>query len=487
MRLASICAVSALALGFVHSHALAQSSPPPTPQPTISEREEVRNTYIFKFNPRVPRAAMAGIAHRVVGEAGGTVRHVYTNVLGGFAATLPGAAVWNVAGAPEIISYERDQIFTIAAPPWCDDNPDHNACKDDDGGDDGDDDDGDSDDSDGENGASDKPLDCLTKGTMPWGVEYVRNDTVPATDSCGEGIHVYVLDTGIDLDHPNLTPVGKSVDCTKGCGSGGDDKNGHGTHVAGSIGARGNGNSDDVLGVSPAVHLHSVQVLKPGGTGSMSDIIDGIDYVADQAINLDAPVVANMSLGGSGSKDGECSSSGFTGSGSLHHAMCDAAQEGVVFVVAAGNSGADAESFVPAAYDDVAIAVSATNSSNDWPSWSNYGNDPADWLPTEEEKSAPVAVAAPGVSIVSTQIDGGTTSMSGTSMASPHVAGVAALLLQADTGITANYSAFLNIRDAMLALATKTKDNKTFANTSGHPHDERFACAVDNCPPTPTQ
>jgi subtilisin len=478
MRVASILAASALALGFICSPALAQN-PSPTPLPTISEREEVRNTYIFKFDDSVGRGEMHARAQQAVAGTGGILRHVYTEVLGGFAATLPNTAVWNVARRPGIVSFERDQIATIFAPRWCTDpsNADHPACKDESGGEEPPADDP---------PAEDPPADELacsssssSSDTKPWGITRINAPAAHGASNCGQGVNVYVLDTGIDLDHPDLTPV-DGVDCTQsGCPSGGDDKNGHGTHVAGTIAARINGKA--VVGVAPAVHLHAVQVLGPSGRGSYSDIIAGMNHVAGKAKTLGEPVVANLSLGGTGSKSSEtCSSDTTVNSDAFHKAFCDAARAGVVIVVAAGNSGADAANFVPAAYYDAVITVSATNNQNEWPTWSNWGKlKPAGW----SNQSAPVAIAAPGASILSTAKGGGTTTMSGTSMASPHAAGVAALLIQAgryvpdtDSTVTHKYKAFLDIRAAMLDDAEPTDSFPS----NGDPHEEDFVCAA-NC------
>jgi subtilisin len=451
MRAASILAVSALALGFIHSPALAQS-PPPTPQPTISEREEVRNTYIFKFADSVDRGEMHARARQAVAGTDGILRHVYTEVLGGFAATLPGSGVWNVARQPGIIAYERDEIFTIFAPPWCPD-PDDPRC----GGEDGD------------TGGGDAQ-------TVPWGVKRIG---APA-DKTGLGIHVYVIDSGIQ-PHDDLVIKG-SWNCTRGCADNmpGEDKNGHGTHVAGTVGAL--NNDVHVVGVAPEVSLYSVQVLKPGGTGSLSDIIAGVELVAEKAGLGSGPVVANMSLGGSGSKGSEtCTKDGFNGTSMFYKAICDAANAGVVLVVAAGNSGADAAGFVPAAYDDAVITVSATQKGDDWPSWSNWGDDSASWT---SNVSAPVAIAAPGASIESTDKGGGTSTKSGTSMASPHVAGVAALLIDGGAvtseRFTADkYNAFRDVRDAILKSAESTG---AWNSNNDDPHDEDFACAAGaNC------
>ncbi|MDT8450860.1 MAG: S8 family serine peptidase, partial [Wenzhouxiangellaceae bacterium] len=302
--------------------------------------------------------------------------------------------------------------------------------------------------------------------TVPWGVDRIGALTASNT---GAGVHVYVIDTGIDADHPDLAAnIGNgfaATTCKGKCGADWDDDNGHGTHVSGTIGAI--DNDIAVVGVAPDVTLHAVKVLSKSGSGSFSGIIAGVDWVAGEVAARGAPAVANMSLGGGGSKSGTCTDSGFTGSDNLHRAICNAKNIGVVFAVAAGNEGADAAGSVPAAYDDAVVSVSATNSGDDWPSWSNWGDDAAAWT---SQNSAPVAIAAPGVAIPSTWNDGATNTISGTSMASPHVAGALALWL-GGSAQGAGASAFNNGRNALLSGAESTA---SFSNTSGNPHSEDF-------------
>ena len=167
-----------------------------------------------------------------------------------------------------------------------------------------------------------------------------------------------------------------------------DDDNDHGTHVAGTVGAI--NNKVDVVGVAPEVTLHAVKVLSKSGSGSWSGVIAGIDWVTQHVgkNGHGGKAVANMSLGGSGSKDGTCPSNGFTGKDSMHKALCNSARAGVVYAVAAGNSGADAQNYVPAAYDDAVITVSATSKADDFESWSNWRDNSASW----SNGSAPVAI-----------------------------------------------------------------------------------------------
>lgn len=241
-----------------------------------------------------------------------------------------------------------------------------------------------------------------------------------------------------------------------------------------------------MVGVAPGVTLHAVKVLDKQGSAFSSEIIDGIDWVVREIApgsgsGVTGPVVANVSIGGSGGKTGTCDSGGFTGTGAYHNAMCNAAHAGVVFAVAAGNEGVDAVTRRPASYDDTSMAVSATgrvvdgngefNGEDGWPSWSNWGDDDPDGWPGN--LSAPVAIAAPGMGILSTWKNGGYETISGTSMATPHVAGAIALYLASHPGQAADYSAFLNARAALLDAAEMTT-NGLFTINSGNPHNEDF-------------
>jgi subtilisin len=375
-------------------------------------------------------------------------KYTYGTVFAGFAASVPEHRVAALRNDSLVASVSYDNILTIVAPPWCDDNPDHPACDDDD-------------DNGGGGGDSGQ--------VVPWGVDRVDADLNANT---GVGTHVYIVDTGIDSDHPDLQGNlgnGNAFTACKGspniCKKAWDDDHGHGTHVAGTVGAI--DNDIDVVGVAPNVTLHAAKVCDKSGFCSTSAIIGAIDWATEETVNREAASVLNMSLGGSGSKTGECDSKGFTGDDNFHKAVCNAANKGVVIAVAAGNDGADAENSTPAAYDDAVITVSATEEGDDWPSWSNWGDDTADWT---DNDSAPVAIAAPGVDILSTWNDGGTNTISGTSMASPHVAGGAALYITTNTQ-SLNYSAFTNTRGGLLGADESTVG---FSNTSGNPHDEDF-------------
>ena len=184
------------------------------------------------------------------------------------------------------------------------------------------------------------------------------------------------------------------------------------------------------------------------GNGSWSSVICGLDYVTSKAPANGGPIrVANLSLGGYGVSDENC---GNTNKDALHKAICRARDAGVTIVVAAGNSGANAANFVPAAYNDAVITVSALADSDGkeggaGPSLS-YGAD--DTFATFSNWGTPVDIAAPGVSIYSTWLNNGYKAISGTSMASPHVAGAAALYIATHPG-----ASWSSVRDALISLA----------------------------------
>ena len=235
-------------------------------------------------------------------------------------------------------------------------------------------------------------------------------------------VDVAVIDTGVDLDHPDLNVYTAG---TKNCSTGrsADDGNGHGTHVAGTVGAL--DNTTGVVGVAPGARIWPVRVLDNRGSGTYSAIVCGIDFVT---ANADLIEVANMSLGGSGTDDGNC---GRSNNDAMHTAICSSVAAGVTYVVAAGNETDDAARHVPAAYDEV-VTVSALADFNGLPGGgaaATCRSDVDDTFASFSNYGADVDVIAPGVCIGSTWKGGGYNTISGTSMASPHVAGGAALYL----------------------------------------------------------
>jgi subtilisin family serine protease len=260
-------------------------------------------------------------------------------------------------------------------------------------------------------------------------------------------VDVAVIDTGVDLDHPDLNVYTAGA---KNCSTGksAEDGNGHGTHVAGTIGAL--DNSAGVVGMAPGARIWPVRVLNNAGSGTYSAIICGIDYVTDHADQIE---VANMSLGGTGADDGNC---GRSNKDAMHQAICRSVAAGVTYVVAAGNESENAAKHVPASYDEV-ITVSALADFNGLPGGgaaATCRTDVDDTFASFSNFGADVDLIAPGVCISSTWKGGGYSTISGTSMASPHVAGGAALYLVDHP--TASPSA---VRSALQAAGTTDWNN----------------------------
>jgi subtilisin family serine protease len=240
----------------------------------------------------------------------------------------------------------------------------------------------------------------------------------------GAPLGVAVIDTGIDLDHPDLGVVVPGRNCI-GRNPLPDDDHGHGTHVAGTIGALDNG--DGVVGVFPYARLYAVKVLDADGGGMWSNVICGIDFVTANAAHIR---VANLSIGGGGSVTPSNAACLNGNNDALHMAICRSVKAGVTYVAAAGNDKKDAASAIPAAYDEV-IAVSALADSDGLPG--GTGGAPScrsgegdDRFASFSNYGSVVDIAAPGVCILSTARGGGYELRSGTSMAAPHVSGAAA-------------------------------------------------------------
>ncbi len=259
--------------------------------------------------------------------------------------------------------------------------------------------------------------------TLPTGVDRINAEN---KSNKGSGVGVAVIDTGILATHPDLSgAVVGGYNCTGGSTSNTTDQNGHGTHVAGTIAAR--TNTLGVVGVAPLASLWAIKVLDASGSGSWSSVICGLNYVDSRSPARGGSIkVANMSLGGAGTSDNNC---GRTNKDLLHQAICKVRDDGVTVVVAAGNSSANASQMVPAAYDDAVITVSALADSDGGTgglgSSTGYGADDA--FASFSNFGSVVDLAAPGVSILSTWIGNTYATLSGTSMATPHVAGAAAL------------------------------------------------------------
>ena len=321
-------------------------------------------------------AASAATVQGHARAAGLAPTHVYSHALHGYSAVLTEAAVKRLAADPRVASVSPDRAVSIDAQ------------------------------------------------TLPTGINRVDAELSPTARINGVDervdVDVAVLDTGVDLDHPDLNVFTAGArNCSTGRSA--DDGNGHGSHVAGTIGAVDNG--DGVVGVAPGARIWPVRVLNNQGSGSFASIICGIDYVTAHAGEIE---VANMSLGGAGTDDRNC---GLSNNDALHQAICRSVAAGVTYAVAAGNESDNAANHVPAAYDEV-ITVSAVADFNGLPGGGAAPTCRADVDDTFADFSnfgPDVDLIAPGVCILSTYRNGTFATLSGTSMATPHVSGGAAL------------------------------------------------------------
>jgi subtilisin len=327
--------------------------------------DERRTSYLVTLRGGDPDVAASGALGR-----GADVTHVYRHALRGYAAKLTVGQAARLAADPTVAAVVADgEVRTTAQ-------------------------------------------------TVPAGISRVgarQSSTVAGNGRGAVDVDIAVIDTGIDPKHRDLNVVG-GVNCVTG-GASYADLNGHGTHVSGTAAAQ-----DDragVVGVAPGARLWAVRVLNSQGGGTLSSIICGIDWVTAHAATID---VANMSLGGTGGA-GSCTDGG------LRQAVCASVAAGVTYVVSAGNSATDASSFVPGRFPEV-ITVSAITDFDGAAGGTGaptcaYGRD--DTFAGFSNFGPAVDLAAPGVCVVSTWRGGGYTTISGTSMASPHVAGAAAL------------------------------------------------------------
>jgi len=306
-----------------------------------------------------------------------------------------------------------------------------------------------------------KGIAAQSSQTLPTGIDRIDGElssTVSGNGSGSVSVDVAVLDTGIDIDHPDLNVVGG-----KNCQSGSsyDDAHGHGTHVAGTIAAK--DNSIGVVGVAPGARLYAVKVLDDSGSGTTSSIICGIDWVTANASTIE---VANMSLGGQGF-DSSCG-----GSDTYHNAICKSVNAGVTYAVAAGNSSQNAQFYRPATYAEV-ITVSALADFNGQPGGgaaSTCRTDVDDTFANFSNYGSDVDLIAPGVCIYSTYKDGGYSTSSGTSMASPHVAGAAALYKANNPSAT----------PAQVKTALQNAGNTNWNNSDDYDSTKEKLLNVDN-------
>lgn len=337
--------------------------------------QRIPDQYIVVFRDDVSDAP--GLARRLAALEGVAVQHSYGKALKGFSGRMTAAAAGRLRGNPQVDFVEQDQVVTAVT----------------------------------------------TQTGVTWGLDRIDQHALPLSSSysytsTGAGVTAYIIDTGIEITHPEFGGRASVLGDQIGDGRNGIDCNGHGTHVAGTVGGA-------TWGVAKGVTLKAERVLDCSGSGSTAGVIAGIDAVtADHAAGT--PAVANMSLGG-----------GF--SQALNNAVNNSINDGVTYAIAAGNGNAgghpqDACSTSPASTPN-AITVGATTSADHEASFSNYGSC--------------VDILAPGVSIKSSWLNGGTNTISGTSMATPHVAGAVARYLS--TNPTASPAA---VRGFLVGQAT---------------------------------
>ena len=336
---------------------------------------KIENNYIVVLNNAVVGeeglySISPYIAEELAATHNGKLKHVYKNALNGFALEMSPADAERLSDDFRVAYVEEDAVISLDAtqsnPPW--------------------------------------GLDRIDQRNRPLNAIYTFNFT-------GAGVFAYVIDTGIRTTHTQFGS--RAANVFDAFGGNGQDCNGHGTHVAGTIGG-------STYGVAKSVNLRGVRVLNCSGSGSNSGVIAGVDFVR---LNRQNPAVANMSLGGGIST-------------ALDTAVNNLSNSGVAIAVAAGNSNANACNSSPARAAN-AITVGSTTTTDARSSFSNFGTC--------------LDIFAPGSGILSAYATSNTATatLSGTSMASPHVAGVAALYKQANPSASAS-----TVRNAIVNGAT---------------------------------
>jgi subtilisin len=418
---------SALIASALLTAGIASAQPPPA--------AAIPDQYVVQLRPGANPQQVAAVH-------GASPSFIYQSAVNGFAGHVPPGRLAALAADPRVAAVVPDRVVTINAKP---------------GG--------------GGSGSATQ--------VVPLGVQ--RIGAAPgASGYTGAGVGVAVVDTGIDFNHADLVPLG--VASFSAFGGSALDNNGHGTHVAGTIAAR--HNAIDVVGVASAATLYAVKVLDASGSGSDSAVAAGLDWIAANAALVSPRIrVVNMSLGRAGT---------LNDNPVLHAAIQNLVANGITVVVAAGNDASlEVSQQVPATYPEViAVAsVTAAAGTNDYRFFSGVvGADTASYFSTDGAYNSVtgigVTISAPGedaenisktgmlqsVGILSAKLGGGTTRMSGTSMASPHAAGVAALVWQKALAGGGSVTPAA-VRQALRAGATGIGSTPKDSPTTGYTYD----------------
>ncbi|SEG99634.1 Serine protease, subtilisin family [Nonomuraea solani] len=338
-------------------------------------QESAEGTYIVQLRPTLGKAPRTA-AQDQMAQVGGELVGVYEHAFKGYTARLSASAAEQLKRNPNVLTVEPD-AEVIGFPQ-----------------------------------------------TVPTGVRRIfgpanPNLDIDGTDDVRINVDVAVVDSGVDQTHPDLNVVARANCLTGLCvNNSGTDDNGHGTHVAGTVGAL--DNTIGPVGVAPGARIHGVKVLNAAGSGTLAGIAAGLNWVVARAATIE---VINLSLGCNG-----CSSS------AISNAITNAVNAGIVVVVAAGNSHVNTSSFFPANHPDV-VTVSALTDNDGLPGGAGGSTlscrsetDQDDTSAFYSNFGATVEITAPGTCIYSTWRGGGYSTISGTSMASPHVAGAAGIL-----------------------------------------------------------
>ena len=366
------------ALALTACRDVARPEPAPPLDQSLGANGIIAGQYIVTLKPGLNAASTAD---RLVADAGGSVTHVYQHALSGFAARLSSAAVERLRKDPAVSAVEPDQLVHALG---------------------------------------------VQTPAGQWGLDRIDQRSLPLDnryqfDNRGQSVRVYIVDTGILLTHNEFKTATGGTRAKFGFdaindGQGMTDCNGHGTHNAGVVGGR-------TYGVAKSVQLISVRVLNCQGTGSISQVIAGIDWVTAHAVK---PAVVNLTLGSSLSP-------------ALNTAVTNSINSGVVYALAAGSSASDACQFSPGSVPD-GLTVGASDMTDKKASFSNIGTCSD--------------LFAPGVNIKSAwrTSNTATSTLSGTTPATAHVAGAAAIYLAAHPTATP-----ITVNNAVIANATTGK------------------------------